>query len=122
MVIVIEPEIILANLQAQDIYNRGIGSKEINDYCRAVREEFAIHEELKNESLYFCKNKDDILGAARIYSELFVLINDRVLRYRRANPSYFNARHSETISNILERVATRVMCPENNKEKGLYKR
>lgn len=105
MCLVLQSEVILANVLSHVDSDYGVDRDDLAQYCRKVKSELAKHKVSAKKYVYFDIDEQSVKDAIRTYTNQFVEVGDKIYGYRKINIDYFNSRLNSDISKTLERVA-----------------
>lgn len=105
MCLVLESEVILANVLSKTREECGVNKDDLLMYCNDVKSELAKIEEISNEYLYFELDNQSIKDTVNKYDLLFVQMGKEIYGYEEINTDIFNSRYEIRVSEVLNRVA-----------------
>ncbi|KUO77727.1 MAG: hypothetical protein APF81_05975 [Desulfosporosinus sp. BRH_c37] len=105
MCLVLQSEVILANVLSKTDEDCGVNREDLLLYCLEVKTELAKIQELSNEYLYFDLDCQSLKNTVYNYDNLFVQMGKEIYGYKKIDSDFFNLRFNKTISNVLNEVA-----------------
>lgn len=100
--IVLEAEVILANILSKVDFDYGVDSNVLMEYCQLVKKEIS-KTPMKSEYIYFDISNQSINNAVKYYHEIFIKINKRIFAYGEVNVEYFNSRlDAEIVDSLMK--------------------
>lgn len=105
MCLYVGSEVILANLLVYNKAYSSVGAKDIIKYCEILKNEIVKIKSSGTEYMYFNVTQQSIDDAINRYKSEFRKFGDEVYINNEIELSYFNARYSSEIVEILKRTA-----------------
>lgn len=105
MCLVLESEVILANILSKSIFDHGINRNGLAEYCLQIKEELSKIDRMAYEYVYFDITPQSVKKAVEVYRDFFVELGDKILSYKKINVDYFNSRLQNEISDSLKHAA-----------------
>ncbi len=123
MCLVLESEVILANLLSKITGECGIDRNDLVEYCVEIKKQLAELGSMLSKYIYFDISTQSINKAIKSYHDWFVQVGDKVFAYNNINACYFNSRFSDEIAKSLEKAAIQYVHKKekvNKKKQGGY--
>jgi hypothetical protein len=105
MCLILQSEVILANVLSQDENNCGINREGLAQYCIEVKNALAKTKRMDNEYIYFDLEEQSLQNAFKAYYNHFLELGDKIYSNKKINLEYFNSRFSKSIAETLKSVA-----------------
>ncbi len=105
MCLMLESEVILANVLSNPTCKYGIDRDGITEYCMEIKKELSKMKDIASEYVYFDITSQSIKNAIELYQDFFVEIGGRICSYKKINVDYFNSRFQNEISDSLKKAA-----------------
>ena len=105
MCLVLESEVILANILSKSKFDHGISRNGLAEYCLEIKEELSQIESMKSQYVYFDITPQSVKKAVEVYQDFFVELGDKIFSYKKINVDYFNTRFQTEISDLLKHAA-----------------
>ncbi|MBU7005894.1 hypothetical protein [Phosphitispora fastidiosa] len=105
MCLVLQSEVILANVLSQVDQQCGVDRNELVKYCEEVKSELAKLPSMESEYVYFDVDEQSIRNAVKIYQTFFAQFGNKIFGCKKINVDYFNSRFNPEVSDTLKKSA-----------------
>lgn len=105
MCLVLDSEVILANILSKTPEDCGVSRDDMQMYCFEVKSELAKIAAISNEYLYFDLDNQSLKNTLNRYEDLFVQMGKEIYSYEEINADIFNSRFDHIVSEVLNNVA-----------------